>query len=86
MLTEQEVSMRNLSKKLVSLGTCIAICSTAILAGGCSSSKNSSTSNGGKIDMKALEKEEKELKPDYTVKYDGIKNAHRRFATLSGFI
>ena len=46
-----EVSMRNLSKKLVSLGTCIAICSTAILAGGCSSSKNSSTSNGGKIDM-----------------------------------
>lgn len=65
-----EVSMRNLSKKLVSLGTCIAICSTTILAGGCSSSKNSSTSNGGKIDMKALEKEEKELKPDYTVKYD----------------
>lgn len=67
--------MRNLSKKLVSLGTCIAICSTTILAGGCSSSKNSSTSNGGKIDMKALEKEEKELKPDYTVKYDGIKKA-----------
>ena len=67
--------MRNLSKKLVSLGTCIAICSTAILAGGCSNSKNSSTSNGGKIDMKALEKEEKELKPDYTVKYDGIKKA-----------
>ena len=25
--------------------------------------------------MKALEKEEKELKPDYTVKYDGIKKA-----------
>lgn len=54
--------MRNLSKKLVSLGTCIAICSTTILAGGCSSSKNSSTSNGGKIDMKALEKEEKRIK------------------------
>ena len=69
--------MRNLSKKLVSLGTCIAICQYRNIGQvAASSSKNSSTSNGGKIDMKALEKEEKELKPDYTVKYDGMKKRH----------
>ena len=68
--------MNKFSRKLVSLGTCIAICGTAVLTGGCSgNSSKSSSSNGGKIDMEALEKEEKELKPDYSVNYDGIKTA-----------
>ena len=68
--------MNKFSRKLVSLGTCIAICGTAVLTGGCSgNSSKSSSSNGGKIDMEALEKEEKGLKPDYSVNYDGIKTA-----------